>query len=67
MRLESFLKDLATKNSAWMSYDTTDFVSEEGKPFPYVYLSTSSNASAGYATSGKLRVCAIAMNSRYML
>jgi murein tripeptide amidase MpaA len=40
-----------------MTYDVADFLSEEGKTFPYVYLSTSaSNASTGYATSGKLRV-----------
>lgn len=39
-----------------MSYDSAPFLSEEGRTFPYVYLSSSPNASAGYATPGKLRV-----------
>jgi predicted deacylase len=40
-----------------MTYDVADFLSEEGRTFPYAYLSTSeSNASSGYTTSGKLRV-----------
>jgi hypothetical protein len=56
-KLEEFISGLATKNPSWMTYDVADFLSEEGKTFPYVYLSTSaSNASTGYATSGKLRV-----------
>jgi len=39
-----------------MSFRVADFVSEEGKNFPYVYLSTSSNASVTSSDSGKLRV-----------
>lgn len=35
-----------------MKYDVANFLSEEGKTFPYVYLSTS----ATNATSGKIRV-----------
>ncbi|KAL6706247.1 hypothetical protein ACN47E_005982 [Coniothyrium glycines] len=53
--LESFLKTIATRNPSWVTYATADFVSEEGKTFPYVYLSTSSNSSVGSPTS-KLRV-----------
>ncbi|KAI4689903.1 uncharacterized protein J4E84_004084 [Alternaria hordeiaustralica] len=56
-KLEEFISKLAAKNPSWMTYDVTDFLSEEGKTFPYAYLSTSaSNASSGYTTSGKLRV-----------
>jgi murein tripeptide amidase MpaA len=39
-----------------MSFRVTDFVSEEGKNFPYVYLSTQTNTSAIGSDSGKLRV-----------
>lgn len=39
-----------------MSFRVADFVSEEGKNFPYVYLSTQSNVSAVGGKSGKLRV-----------
>jgi murein tripeptide amidase MpaA len=38
-----------------MSFEVADFVSEEGNPFPYVYLSTSRNASTK-KSPGKLRV-----------
>ncbi|KAG9193638.1 hypothetical protein G6011_03673 [Alternaria panax] len=56
-KLEAFISGLATKNPSWMTYNVADFLSEEGKTFPYVYLSTLAlNASTGYATSGKLRV-----------
>ncbi|KAF1942329.1 Zn-dependent exopeptidase [Clathrospora elynae] len=55
--LEAFLRGLAARNPSWMSYKVADFLSEEGKKFPYVYLSsTPSNASAGNLTSSKLRV-----------
>jgi predicted deacylase len=39
-----------------MSFRVADFVSEEGKNFPYAYLSTKSNSSALRGDSGKLRV-----------
>jgi hypothetical protein len=39
-----------------MSFRVADFVSEEGRIFPYVYLSTPSNASAVAGDSEKLRV-----------
>jgi hypothetical protein len=54
---EEFISGIAAKNPSWMTYDVADFLSEGGKTFPYVYLSSSaSNASAGYETSGKIRV-----------
>lgn len=39
-----------------MSFKEADFLSEEGKTFPYVYLSTSPNASAAGYDTGKLKV-----------
>lgn len=49
------MSSLAAKNPSWMTFDKAAFTSEEGKSFPYVYLS--SNAASGYeASSGKLRV-----------
>jgi murein tripeptide amidase MpaA len=39
-----------------MTFKVAGFVSEEGKQFPYVYLSSSKNASAKYASSKKLRL-----------
>lgn len=54
--VESFLSDLAAKNTAWMSFEKADFLSEEGKTFPYVKLST---ASGNHTSSDKLRVCGL--------
>jgi hypothetical protein len=57
------MSSLAAKNPSWMSYDVADFVSEEGRPFPYVYLSSSSgNGSKEYPTSEKLRVSTVSFN-----
>jgi murein tripeptide amidase MpaA len=39
-----------------MSFRVADFFSEEGRTFPYVYLSTLSNASSVTGDTGKLRV-----------
>ena len=51
------MSGLAARNPLWMSYQEADFLSEEGRTFPYVYLSSSPNSSTGYATTpGKLRV-----------
>ncbi|OAL43143.1 Zn-dependent exopeptidase [Pyrenochaeta sp. DS3sAY3a] len=50
--LESFISELATKNPSWMTYDEAPFLSEEGKAFPYVRLSTGNSSTA----SSKLRV-----------
>jgi len=48
--LDAFLQGFAQKNSAWASYSNADFLSEEGKFFPYVRLAGSSNSTS------KLRV-----------
>ncbi|PVI00570.1 Zn-dependent exopeptidase [Periconia macrospinosa] len=50
--LDSFAKAIASKNPSWATYRTAEFLSEEGRPFPYIYLSTSQNVTS----SGKLRV-----------
>ncbi|OAL04523.1 Zn-dependent exopeptidase [Phaeosphaeriaceae sp. SRC1lsM3a] len=55
-KLVSFMSGLAAKNPSWMSFRVADFVSEEGKNFPYVYLSTNSNSSSVEGSSGKLKV-----------
>ncbi|EMD92145.1 hypothetical protein COCC4DRAFT_188927 [Bipolaris maydis ATCC 48331] len=52
-QLERFISGLAAKNPSWMKYQVADFLSEEGKPFPYALLSASS---ASNTTSEKLRV-----------
>jgi murein tripeptide amidase MpaA len=39
-----------------MSYRVADFVSEEGKEFPYVYLSNQANTSTIGGNEGNLRV-----------
>jgi predicted deacylase len=52
----SFISGLAAKNPSWMSFRVADFTSEEGKLFPYIYLSTGSNASSVQGDSKKLRV-----------
>ncbi|KAL5443596.1 hypothetical protein PMIN07_001155 [Paraphaeosphaeria minitans] len=54
--LTSFLSHLAANNPSWMSFNEADFLSEEGKTFPYVYLSSSQNTSAVACDTGKLRV-----------
>ncbi|KAF2704338.1 Zn-dependent exopeptidase [Pleomassaria siparia CBS 279.74] len=50
--LESFVSGLAAKNPSWIAYHVADFLSEEGRTFPYVYLSSPGNVS----TSNKLRI-----------
>ncbi|KAG9254758.1 uncharacterized protein F5Z01DRAFT_750091 [Emericellopsis atlantica] len=45
-----FIRSLARKNS-WLSYETADFLSEEGRAIPYLYLST-----PGKGEEKKLRV-----------
>lgn len=54
---DTFLQTLADRNPSWMSYQTTDFESEEGRSFPYVVLSTSNtNSSLTSLGNGKLKV-----------
>ncbi|KAI2488013.1 carboxypeptidase 2 [Pyrenophora tritici-repentis] len=54
--LDAYIIGLASKNPSWMTYGVADFFSEEGKPFPYIYLSSAPNATASRIASRKLRV-----------
>ncbi|KAL1957522.1 hypothetical protein VTO42DRAFT_5748 [Malbranchea cinnamomea] len=56
--LDYFLRDLSSRHS-WMTYRVADFQSEEGRSFPYVYLSNTAdgfNATSGASNDKKLRV-----------
>lgn len=54
---DTFLQALAEKNPTWMTYQTTDFESEEGRAFPYIILSSSSADSRITSLGGgKLKV-----------
>ncbi|KAI0124759.1 carboxypeptidase [Xylariales sp. AK1849] len=53
--LDYFLQSIAKRN-AWLTYHLADFVSEEGRAFPYLFLSTSSPNSVELGESPKLRV-----------
>ncbi|KAM0276534.1 hypothetical protein ACHAQH_006635 [Verticillium albo-atrum] len=52
--LDFFIRSLAEHNP-WMNYQVAPFLSEEGRAFPYLFLSTSQDASAANS-SDKLRV-----------
>lgn len=55
--LDAFLQTLADRNPTWMTYQNTDFESEEGRAFPYVVLSSgSANSSVDSLGDGKLKV-----------
>ncbi|KAK8121570.1 hypothetical protein PG984_010240 [Apiospora sp. TS-2023a] len=49
--LETFIQDLAQKND-WMTYQPADFLSEEGRTIPYVFLSQPNSS----ISENKLRV-----------
>lgn len=53
--LEYFVQSLASRNSDWMTYRSADFSSEEGRSFPYIFLSTSSSNGTSASSTGKLR------------
>ncbi|KAI1881873.1 hypothetical protein JX265_000699 [Neoarthrinium moseri] len=53
--LDRFVQSIASRNS-WMNYNLADFTSEEGRPFPYLYLSTSSSHFEQAGNTSKLRV-----------
>lgn len=53
--LDYFVQSLASGNSDWMTYRSADFSSEEGRSFPYVFLSTSASNGTSASSSGKLR------------
>ncbi|KAI0386939.1 Zn-dependent exopeptidase [Hypomontagnella monticulosa] len=50
--LDSFLRSIAARND-WVQYRVADFTSEEGRAFPYVFLSSPSSQVSG---KPKLRV-----------
>ncbi|KAI0540548.1 carboxypeptidase [Xylaria digitata] len=52
--LDNFLRSISDRND-WVGYHVADFTSEEGRLFPYVYLSKESQASRD-ENSQKLRV-----------
>lgn len=51
--LEDFLQGLANRNS-WMTYNTPNFTSEEGRSIPYVWLSNTEGFNG--TSSDKLRI-----------
>jgi hypothetical protein len=51
--LEGFLQGLADRNS-WMTYNTPNFTSEEGRSIPYVWLSNTEGFNG--TSSDKLRI-----------
>ncbi|KAI8205588.1 Carboxypeptidase 2 [Colletotrichum sp. SAR 10_65] len=54
--LDTFVQDLADKNS-WLTYNKANFTSEEGRPFPYLHLTSGSAKSRRASNStGKVRV-----------
>ncbi|KAI1362119.1 carboxypeptidase [Xylaria arbuscula] len=52
--LDDFLQSISDRND-WVHYHVANFTSEEGRPFPYVYLSDESEGASDGSTQ-KLRV-----------
>ncbi|KAK6207877.1 carboxypeptidase [Colletotrichum tabaci] len=53
--LDSFVQDLADKNN-WLTYNKANFTSEEGRPFPYLHLSSTKSSRRVSNSTGKVRV-----------
>lgn len=53
--LEYFIHSLAEKND-WMSFVPADYSSEEGRTFPYVFLSNAGGNMTSNGTSAKVRI-----------
>ncbi|KAL1645019.1 hypothetical protein SLS58_004090 [Diplodia intermedia] len=53
--LDTYLRTLAARNPSWLTYHTPDFLSEEGRAFPYVLLS-SANSTAISSPTKKVRI-----------
>ncbi|KAK1961787.1 carboxypeptidase [Colletotrichum sublineola] len=53
--LDTFVQGLADKNE-WMAYNKANFTSEEGRPFPYLYLSSTKLSRRASNSTGKVRV-----------
>lgn len=50
-----FIRTLANRND-WLNYHVADFLSEEGRSFPYVFLTEDSQGIVAANASSKLRV-----------
>ncbi|KAM5451190.1 hypothetical protein MaudCBS49596_003895 [Microsporum audouinii] len=53
--MDNFLRRLARSNG-WMAYHEADFMSEEGRKFPYLYLSGTNSSLENPGSGKKLRV-----------
>lgn len=53
--LEYFIHSLAERN-VWMSFVPADYSSEEGRTFPYVFLSSSGDNMTSNGTASKVRI-----------
>ncbi|KAH7367442.1 carboxypeptidase [Plectosphaerella cucumerina] len=53
--LDYFIRTLANRND-WLNYHAADFLSEEGRSFPYVFLTEDSQGFVAANASSKLRV-----------
>ncbi|KAK2035123.1 carboxypeptidase [Colletotrichum zoysiae] len=53
--LDTFVQGLADKNE-WMTYNKANFTSEEGRPFPYLYLSSTKLSRRASNSTDKIRV-----------
>ncbi|EFQ25169.1 carboxypeptidase [Colletotrichum graminicola] len=53
--LDTFVQGLADKNE-WMTYNKANFTSEEGRPFPYLYLSSTKLSRRASSSTSKVRV-----------
>ncbi|GJC80888.1 carboxypeptidase 2 [Colletotrichum liriopes] len=53
--LDSFVQGLADKND-WLTYNKANFTSEEGRPFPYLHLSSTKLSRRVSNSTGKVRV-----------
>ncbi|OLN83713.1 Carboxypeptidase 2-like protein 3 [Colletotrichum chlorophyti] len=53
--LDAFVQGLADKND-WLSYNKANFTSEEGRPFPYLHLSSTKKGRRASNSTEKVRV-----------
>ncbi|KAF6806372.1 Carboxypeptidase 2-like protein 3 [Colletotrichum sojae] len=53
--LDTFVQELADKND-WLTYNKANFTSEEGRPFPYLHLSSTKKARRVANSTDKVRV-----------
>ncbi|KAK1992130.1 carboxypeptidase [Colletotrichum falcatum] len=53
--IDTFVQNLAERNE-WMTYNKANFTSEEDRPFPYIYLSSTKRSRRASNSTGKVRV-----------